>query len=73
MPLPVGSAPRDSLGGCRSQIELAAQVPDGVAVLDEAGGITALDESAAHEYINRVGLPTDCKEGCAERGHIIEI
>jgi hypothetical protein len=33
----------------------------------------ALDENAAHEYINRVGLPTDCKECCAERGHIIEI
>ena len=71
MPPPVGSAPRDSLGGCRSQIELTVQVPDGVAVLDEA--IMAFDESAAHEYINRVGLPTDCKECCAERGHIIEI
>lgn len=54
----------------RDEIELAAQVPDDRAVLDDAGGIIGWDETAAHEYERRNNMTTECSPDCVARVHI---
>ncbi|MBN3458793.1 hypothetical protein JNN96_32675 [Mycobacterium sp. DSM 3803] len=46
------------------------EVPDAVAVFDEAGELVGWDESAAHAFLAACGLPSDCDAECATRGHI---
>lgn len=53
-----------------TDMELAFGVPDGLAVLDGAGGIIGWDETAAHEYEQRHGMTTECDGACVARGHI---
>ncbi len=54
----------------RDDIEIAAGVPDDLAVLDDAGGLVAWDESAAHDYESRHGMTTECDADCVARGHV---
>ena len=51
----------------------ASRTPDALAVNDGDGNLIGWDESAAHEYIKSVGLPSDCDDGCANRGHVAEL
>ena len=51
-----------------NEIELAAAVPDALAVLDAEGNLTGWDESAAHRYELEHGLATECDAECAARG-----
>lgn len=53
-----------------TEIELAALVPDDRAVLDDAGGILAWDETDAHDYERRNGMTTECDGACVARGHV---
>ncbi|MGV0991105.1 MAG: hypothetical protein ACOYB7_02520 [Mycobacterium sp.] len=39
-----------------NEIEMAAEVPDASAVLDDAGGLIGWDESEAQEYLAVQGL-----------------
>lgn len=44
-------------------------VPDAVAVF-EGGELVGWDESAVHTYYAERGLPSDCDDECAARGHV---
>ena len=51
-----------------NEIELAAAVPDALAVLDDAGGLIGWNESAAHAYLAEHGLSSPCDAECHRRG-----
>ncbi|MGE3844114.1 MAG: hypothetical protein AB7I50_21285 [Vicinamibacterales bacterium] len=50
--------------------EVAAAIPDAVAVRDEAGELVGWDETAAHAYLAELGLPSPCDDDCVGRGHV---
>jgi len=54
----------------RDEIELAAGVPDAIAVLDTGGNLVGWDESAVHAYEAFNGMSTPCDAACAADGHI---
>lgn len=49
------------------------KTPDALAVFDDDGELIGFDESEAHAYLLRVGLPTDCDDECRRGGCVILI
>lgn len=50
--------------------EVAAAIPDAVAVHDEMGELVGWDETAPHAYLTERGLSTPCNDECKARSHI---
>ena len=46
------------------------EVPDAVAVLDDAGELAGWDESASHIYLAACDLQSPCDAECVARGHV---
>lgn len=46
------------------------EVPDAVAVFDDAGELVGWDESAAHTFLDACGLPSLCDAECVTRRHV---
>ncbi len=55
----------------RDEIEVAAGVPDDLAVLDGTGNIVGWDQSASHRYEVEHGMTTQCSAECLARGCVI--
>ena len=55
-----------------NEIELAAGVPDAVAVVED-GVLVGWDESAAHRYEIGHGLATVCDAECIARGCVVPV
>lgn len=63
--------PRWKRDEARDEIELAAGVPDDLAVLDANGNIVGWDQSASHQYEVEHGITTECCAECLARGCVI--
>lgn len=46
------------------------EVPDALAVFDEAGELVGWDESPVCAYLAACGLPSPCDADCVARGHV---
>lgn len=65
----VRKPPRSREPGLRETMK----TPDALAVFDDDGELIGFDESEAHAYLLRVGLPTDCDDECRRGGCVILI
>lgn len=54
-----------------SEIELAAAVPDALAVLDGDGNLIGWDESEAHAYLRVHSMASECDAECVDRGCVM--